>query len=40
MINMVIGESRHSEVAVIIAVLPSNIDLPFPFCRFDKVFGE
>ena len=40
MVNVIIRESRHSKVTVIITVLPPDINLSLSIRGFDEVFGK
>ena len=40
MIHMIIRKARHREIAVIISILPPQIDFPLALGRFHEVLGE
>jgi len=40
MINMIIGKTRNSKIAMIIPILPPNINLALPLCRLHKILRQ
>ena len=40
MIDVVVGEGGHGEIAVIVSFLPPNIHFPLPLCRFGEILRQ
>lgn len=39
-IHMIVGESRHGEITMVVPVLPSDIHFPLALCGFLELFGQ
>ena len=37
---MIVRKSGHGKIAMIVSILPPQIDFSFPFRCFDKILGE